>query len=333
MTSPVLTIGVAAYDVEAFVARAIASYSDGRLAGRVEVVLVDDGSSDATPAMLDEAAAACPDIFTVIHKENGGHGSAVNAALSVARGRYFRVVDADDWVCTDELLRELDVLEKVDVDLLVDEKVEVDLATMKETAYPLPQDVPCAETLPFSYVMERPELWHMVMIHTLTMRTEMLRAAGVNLLEHTFYVDLELVVKAMLAASTLRFERLRVYRYLVGNASQSVADAGYVRHFDDHTRVCKELLSLLDDTNLDEERRAYLVGRCVLAVNTHYNIALIFDDDRKRGSKRAREFKAWLHDSYPEVAKRTQKRYFADLLLHNVGVKSQDSLDRLTGRV
>ena len=332
MGAPVLSIGVACYNVEDYVGRAIASYSDARFDGRLEVLLVDDGSKDGTAVLLDEAAAAWPGIFRAIYKENGGHGSAVNAALDAACGRYFRVVDGDDWVSADELAKLLDILEGETVDLVVDEKVEVLLSTMEETAHPLPEDVPTGERLPFAYVMERPELWPLVMIHTLTMRTEMLRAAGIHLLEHTFYVDLELVVKATLAAADVRFERLRVYRYLVGNATQSVADAGYVRHFDDHTRVCKELLSLLDVSELDEARRDYLVGRCVLAVNTHYNIALIFDDDRKRGAARAREFKAWLEASYPEVAARTRKRYWLDLALHVIGIDSQERLNKLTGR-
>lgn len=332
MTKPLLTIGVACYNVENYVGRAIASYSDARFEGRIEVVLVDDGSNDGTAGLLDEAVAAWPGIFRVIHKENGGHGSAVNAALGAARGLYFRVVDGDDWVSPDELTKLLDVLDGESADLVVDEKVEVLLATFEETAHPLPEDVHTGETLPFSFVMDRPDLWPLVMIHTLTMRTEMLRDAGIHLLEHTFYVDLELVVKATLAAASVRFERLRVYRYLVGNAAQSVADAGYVQHFDDHTRVCRELLSLLDGEELDDARRSYLVGRCVLAVNTHYNIALIFDDDRKRGAARAREFKAWLESEYPSVAARTRKRYWLDRALHALGVSSQESLNKLTCR-
>ena len=332
MPEPLLTIGVACYNVESYVSRAIASYSDGRLSGRLEVVLVDDGSKDGTAALLDDAGEAWPGIFKVVHKENGGHGSAVNAALDAARGRFFRVVDGDDWVDTDELVRLLDVLEGESADLIVDEKTEVNLSTMAETVFPLPDYVETGTVLPFDEVMDRPELWHMVMIHTLTMRTEMLRKAGIHLLEHTFYVDLELVVKAMLAAQSVRFERLRVYRYLVGNASQSVADAGYVRHFDDHTRVCKELLAQLDRDDLDDKRREYLIGRCVLAVNTHYNIALIFDDDAARGRARAKEFKTWLTTSYPEVAKRTDKRYYIDRILQFFGVRSQAGLDKFTGR-
>ena len=332
MAESLLTIGVACYNVEGYVTRAIESYSDERLRGRLEVVLVDDGSKDGTAALLDGAALAWPDIFRVIHKENGGHGSAVNSALDAARGRYFRVVDGDDWVDTDELVKLLDVLEGEYCDLIVDEKTEVRLATMAETAFPLPDDVETGVVLPFDEVMDRPELWPMVMIHTLTMRTAMLREAGIHLLEHTFYVDLELVVKAMLAAKTVRFERLRVYRYLVGNATQSVADAGYVRHFDDHTRVCRELLAQLNRTDLDEARREYLIGRCVLAVNTHYNIALIFDEDASRGRARAKEFKSWLAVAYPEVAKHTNRRYYLDRVLQFFGVRSQAGLDRLTGR-
>lgn len=331
MRSPTLTIGVACYNVEAYVARAIASYSDERFVGRLEVILVDDGSVDGTAAMLDAAEQAWPGIFRVIHKANAGHGSAVNAALDAARGRYFRVVDGDDWVSADELEKLLDVLECETVDLVVDEKVEVDLATFAESEHPLPEDVEVGVALPFDYVMDRPKLWPFVMIHTLTMRTDMLREAAIHLLERTFYVDLELVVKATLAAQSLRFERLRVYRYLVGNASQSVADAGYVRHFDDHTRVCNELLSLLDREGLAAPRREYLLGRCVLAINTHYNIALIFDDDRKRGKARAKEYKSWLKANYPDAHERTRQRYIVDYILCLFGVKGQQGLDKLSG--
>ena len=332
MSEPLITIAVACYNVEDFVGRAIASYSDVRLDGRVEVILVDDGSFDGTPAMLDKAADAFPGIFRVIHKDNGGHGSAVNAALDAARGTYFRVVDGDDWVATDELVKLLDILETESADIVVDEKTEVFLSTMEETAFPLPKYLECGFAYPYRDIIDFDDLWPLEMIHTMTMRTAMLREADIHLLEHCFYVDLELVVKATLVANSMRFERLRVYRYLVGNAAQSVADAGYVRHFDDHTRVCKELLSQLGRSGLEDWRREYLIGRCVLAVNTHYNIALIFDDDRKRGMQRAREFKAWLNEVYPEVANLTNKRYYIDLALHFLGIKSQTSLDKLTGR-
>ena len=71
--------------------------------------------------------------------------------------------------------------------------------------------------------------------------------------------------------------------------------------------------------------------RVRLIVNTHYNIALIFDDDRPRGRQRAREFHAFLQERYPSVAVATEKRYRQALVLHRLGVNAE-RLDRLMGR-
>ena len=62
-----------------------------------EIIIVDDGSSDGTAKIADEYAAAYPTIVKAIHQENGGHGEAVNAGLRNATGRYYKVVDSDDW--------------------------------------------------------------------------------------------------------------------------------------------------------------------------------------------------------------------------------------------
>lgn len=62
-----------------------------------EIILVDDGSTDETPALCDAMAAenAC---IRVIHKPNGGLASARNAGLDAAEGRYIWFVDSDDWI-------------------------------------------------------------------------------------------------------------------------------------------------------------------------------------------------------------------------------------------
>ena len=49
-----------------------------------------------------------PDIVKVVDKENGGHGDAVNAGLSHATGKYFKVVDSDDWVDEEALHEDLE---------------------------------------------------------------------------------------------------------------------------------------------------------------------------------------------------------------------------------
>ncbi|MCK9157168.1 MAG: glycosyltransferase [Paludibacteraceae bacterium] len=59
-----------------------------------------------------------PESIVAIDKPNGHYGSCVNAALKVATGRYFRLLDADDWFDTNALMRFLEISRKIDVDVI-----------------------------------------------------------------------------------------------------------------------------------------------------------------------------------------------------------------------
>jgi len=75
--------------------KCIESLLDG--GDRIEIIIVDDGSKDDTAAIADEYAEKFPNIVRAVHQENRGHGGAINHALELATGRYFKVVDSDDW--------------------------------------------------------------------------------------------------------------------------------------------------------------------------------------------------------------------------------------------
>ena len=65
---------------------------------QVEILIVNDGSSDNTAAIADEYEKKYPNICRAIHQENKGHGGAVNTGIKNATGIYLKVVDSDDWV-------------------------------------------------------------------------------------------------------------------------------------------------------------------------------------------------------------------------------------------
>lgn len=89
-----LTVIVPAYNAEKYLADCLDSVLEQRTRHSVRVVVVDDGSTDRTPRLL-EAYSRCPDV-TVMTQRNGGFSAARNAALAELRGRYVMFLDADD---------------------------------------------------------------------------------------------------------------------------------------------------------------------------------------------------------------------------------------------
>ena len=329
-----LSIAMPSYNVERYLKRGLESFDDSRLDGRLEVLIVDDGSTDSTAVIASEYAQRNPQVFRLISKENGGHGSAVNAGIENAKGRYFRIVDGDDWVDTDALVELLDVLAESDADIVVDRRTEVDMITGGETSVAFPGRLNQRCNLNFADICLDDGICDLLTIHGMSVKTSLLRRESVRLLEKTFYVDYEYIAKASLYAESVCFVDLGVYQYLVGNPNQSVADDSYVKRWGDHERVLWEMLRFYsrEADLLDEKRRYYLQHKVDLLVNTHYNIALIFDKDRKRGKARAKEFRDTLRDRYPEFAARGERRYRLASILHLLGVNSQARLDKLTGK-
>lgn len=331
---PVLTIAVPCYNVERYLERSLPPYSDPRFVDRLEVIFVDDGSTDNTASILAEFARRNPSVAKVLTKANGGHGSAVNAALSHARGAYFRIVDGDDWVNPDGLDAMLDVMSASEADLVVDLKREVHLVTGKSELFQLPDYVPRNTAVPFSEVCCEHDTESYVMIHTLNARTDLLRSERVSLLERTFYEDYEYVVKATTHARTIAFFDQEVYQYLVGNVAQSVSAENYVKRWDDHVRVLREILRYEEaqtDCELDPHVGRYLARKIELMIHTLYNIALIYDHDRARGAARAAELRSELALRCPSHERATRKRYRTARILHAFGFNSK-KLDMLMGR-
>ena len=103
-----LSFAVPCYNSAAYMAKCVESLLKG--GEDVEIIIVNDGSSDDTARIADEYATKYPTIVKAVHKENGGHGSAVNAGIENATGLFFKVVDSDDWVKEEAYMQILDTL-------------------------------------------------------------------------------------------------------------------------------------------------------------------------------------------------------------------------------
>ena len=103
-----ISFAIPCYNSQDYMAHAIESILPG--GEDVEIIIVNDGSKDRTSEIAHDYMEKYPTIVKVVDKENGGHGDAVNSGLTYATGKYFKVVDSDDWVDEDALHKILEVL-------------------------------------------------------------------------------------------------------------------------------------------------------------------------------------------------------------------------------
>ena len=103
-----LTVAIPCYNSQDYMEHAVETALVG--GEDVEIILVNDGSSDKTAEIADRLQKEHPTIVRAIHQENGGHGAAVNTGLANASGLYYKVLDSDDWFDRGAFLKILDVL-------------------------------------------------------------------------------------------------------------------------------------------------------------------------------------------------------------------------------
>lgn len=324
----ILSIAVPSYNVEKYLDKCLTSFSDERFNDRLEVIVVNDGSKDNTQQIAEGYVARFPRIFRLINKENGGHGSAVNAGIENATGKYFRIVDGDDWVKTENMATLLDVLEHSEADMVVDQKREVDMVTGDTEYFPLPEQVAKNQVADFAAICNQYEICTYIALHTLSYRTELLKRHAIRLLEHIFYVDIEYIIKATMEAKTIEFLDLEIYQYLVGNVNQSVSSQNYVKRFSHHSQVTRELIRYATESKAHGAMKEYLDKRVCLLINTHMNIALIYNKNRREGLRQAKDFRSFLKEINIAYYKRTYKRYAITRILHSLGV-DYDKLQKL----
>ena len=229
MAEKILTVSIAAYNVEKYLAGALESCAGPSVLEDLEVLIVNDGSTDGTSAIAHGFEQRYPGTFRVIDKENGGYGSTVNTSMPEAKGKYFRLLDGDDWFDSEGLERLVAFLKTCEADAVMTGRIEVNSrGERKRTDNPWTlryakdldgQTRKTEELEPFIYGM-----WEV------TYRTEMLREHPFTLPEHVLYTDRMFVVYPLAWIRTYGFLNTDVYCYRVGHEGQSVSIENRMRH-------------------------------------------------------------------------------------------------------
>ncbi len=309
MGEKLLTIVVPAYNVEEYLKKCVDSVIATAHAADLEVIIVDDGSTDMTPQIADAYAEANPGIVRVIHKVNGGHGSAINTGIRAATGLYLRVLDGDDWVEVEALDALAEKLRTADEDVIVTRYTMIEDATervMPEDAYDIFHHIDCDKPYTFGEIAELPY----IRIHQLNYRTSLLQEHEITIDEKCFYVDVEFALFPMPFVRTLRFYDLPVYRYRIGRPKQSMSIGRMQKYVADHSHVLDRIFDFYDRVLNEDTSNAllrYLEYELARLVVTQTRIWLSFPP-AKEYKQKIRELGERVKKDYPPVNARIEKR-------------------------
>jgi len=296
MIKKVLTFSIAAYNVEGYIEKCVGSMISPKLLDDIEVLIIDDGSSDATAKKALEYEKKYPGTVRLISKENGGHGSTINTGIKEARGRYFRAVDGDDWIDTKGAEKLVERLKKTDCDVVLCNSVhvfkngfirKVKYDNVVEKTYSMDEIATVIEWMNY---------------HSVIYKTDILKNNNIHLDEHCFYVDTEFMAFPVPFIKTVAYYNLEIYCYRRDNEGQSISESSRMKNIEHSKKVAIRLLRFLKDNkkNLSPMSLRYLqrgvAGHCMW----HFRSLTFFAPDKQRG-KELISFDRYIKKMSPEV--------------------------------
>lgn len=306
-----LTITVPCFNSEQYLKRCLDSLVAG--GNEVEIIVVNDGSADHTGEIAEQYCRQFPDIVTVVHKENGGHGSGVNTGLALATGKYFKVVDSDDWLeekAYKELLGKIRRWLKKDVsgrencpDMLICDYTYNHLndGIRKTINYRniFPIDKVCSWDKIGTF---RPHQY--LVMHALIYRTDVLRNSKVVLPENTFYVDNIFAYCPLPYVKTLYYMDIDLYQYFLGREDQSVNENMLIARVEQHMKVTG---IVAESVNLDEVKENYPKLANYMCRNISIMLAISSIHLLLRGDEQA---KVWYGQLWSDIKRKNPKLYY-----------------------
>lgn len=301
-TEPILTIAVPTYNMERFLREDLESYCAAALRGRLEVLILNNASIDASADIAREFCAREPDIFRLVDRDSRGYGGSINEAMRLAKGVYFRIVDADDWVDTQGLVRFVALLENCNADVVLSDYCIVSMSDDSSRRVSSSAECFPANTLVTDLKRVCATL---PCIHSTTYRTALLRKSGFFMQDGIFFVDEEYVTLPYLYAKTVLYTDRDVYRYRVDNPAQSTSPKNRAKFLRHREQILKRLIAEIQRQDAQSPAAAtggldYCRDRIGKGVGDHFTTLYMYVENRAEGRELAREWRAYIQTSAPE---------------------------------
>lgn len=312
-----LSFIIPAYNSESYLHRCVDSMLVPEVLDKLEIIIVNDGSKDATEAIGKAYEHRYPGVVRLITQTNKGHGGALNTGCAVARGKYIKVIDADDWILSGNLPSFLAKLEETDSDVVLTHFHTINITTgaiKKWRSYPALYGVPYT----FGQIMPK---WRnfdrCLTFHGITYRREFYQKYGTPLLEKRFYEDCEYATFPCCQAESILPLDLFLYQYRVGDANQSVAATNQLKRITHMDAVLRQMVKKYQPLT-DPSRKRYATMKIYDLMVDYLTVALLVNPDKKAGRHMARGEMKWISGVMPECHSLAVKKYRIFCLLNRL---------------
>lgn len=308
----ILSISVAAYNIENYIEQNIKSFIESPVRDEIEVIVTDDGSKDKTIEIVEKYEKEYPGTIRLIKQKNAGPGSTVNSGIKNATGKYFRMVDGDDWVETENLEKFIKILKESDEDMILsnyelfDNSISKIIDTVKI-------DIKENNTYLFDDVATE----MMPSMHNVTLKTEILKKNNIKL-DNGFYTDLEYLLLPIPYIKTVKYIDTNIYVYRIAREGQSISIPSMKKNIAMHDIVLNRLIELYEHNKkeLSMGKKEFLKKRILLMAHTQLMILLAFECN-KENKQRLKEYNKKLKNDSIEIYNEYKKAKKVKALIYS----------------
>ncbi|EOL42398.1 hypothetical protein RV11_GL001946 [Enterococcus phoeniculicola] len=282
---------------------------------QVEILIIDDGSTDNTGNLADDYERKYPTCVRAIHQKNGGHGEAVNTGILYATGRYLKVVDSDDWVDKEayhKIINQLNQFtEEKEIDLLISNYVYEKQGAKRKKVVKYTSALPKNEVFGWKNVSFSKGQY--LLMHSVIYRTQLIKDSGLRLPKHTFYVDNLFVFEPLLHVKKMYYLDVDFYRYFIGREDQSVNEEKMIAQIDQQLFVNKRMIDFynrMEDVSFD--LRNYLFN--YLEIITIVSSVLLIKDNTQESLWKKEQLWYYIEENNPSLYEKMRYRFTGRVL-------------------
>ena len=292
----ILSISVACYNLGDMIRTNIESFCKSNVAKDIELIITDDGSKDNSADIVEEYVKLYPATVKLIRKVNEGPGSTVNSGIQHATGKYFRMVDGDDWVNTENLEEYINLLKNTNADMVVSDYDIYD-NTQQKIIETKTANLPILTEIQFNdYYNQIPYEMHFSAFKTSIFKDNDIK------LDNCFYTDVEYLLYPIQYVKTVAYFNKTIYIYRVAQATQSVNPNSMKKNIAQHELVLNHLLelyeSIKDKILLGHQK--FIVDRLAKMCDVQLTTYLYFKPS-KENKEKIKAFISCIKQKYNEI--------------------------------